>query len=230
MVDARNGVDLCRKKYTTLSLSSMHLLLIGSHPKSPAGSSLSTSRFACTPEERDVSSGSAPPPTHGCTTIYNSLSAHKHIQKQGPLVEQPLRHGCPDVGTQYTQSTNVRKVTPSTRLFQTVRKVLCTHPPTDAAAGMHEPTKTRVDGLVPPRKEQTKSGLGGAGFGIRVLPQAPRTKRTQLRERPTSSLSPPRDPLLHPAMITPPCPIPRGQQETPMVLRSYKHVSAKKKK
>ena len=68
------------------------------------------------------------------------------------------------------------------------------------------------------KKEQTKTRIA-------IPPQPPQAKRTQTRERPSSALLPPRDPLLHPAMITSPCPIPEGQQQTLVELRSYTHVS-----
>ena len=35
-----------------------------------------------------------------------------------------------------------------------------------------------------------------------------------------------RDPLLHRSLVTPPCPILPGQNETPSALRRYTHVSA----
>jgi hypothetical protein len=34
-----------------------------------------------------------------------------------------------------------------------------------------------------------------------------------------------RDPLLHRAIVTPPCPIRPGQNETPKAARTYTHVS-----
>ena len=79
-------------------------------------------------------------------------------------------------------------------------------------------TGDKVDGLLHKTKEQTKTRIA-------IPPQPPQAKRTQTRERPSSALLPARDPLLHPAMITPPCPIPEGQQQTPVELRSYMHIS-----
>ena len=53
--------------------------------------------------------------------------------------------------------------------------------------------------------------------------QHPVRKRSN---RPTSSrLLPPRDPLLHVPIVTPPCPIQHGHLQTPAKLRSYTHVS-----
>ena len=108
----------------------------------------------------------------------------------------------------------------------TQRRVLCTLSPLDAAvaaATTQDRTGHEVDGLLHRTKEQTKTRIG-------IPPQPPQAKRTQTRERPPSTLLPPRDPRLHPAMVTPPCPIPTGQQQTPMELQSYKHVSEQKKK
>ena len=106
----------------------------------------------------------------------------------------------------------------------TRRRVLCTLPPLDpaAAATSRNCTGHKVDGLLHKTKEQTKTRIA-------IPPQPHQAKRTQTRERPSSALLPPRDPLLHPAMITLPCPIPEGQQPTPAVLRSYTHVSETKK-
>ena len=104
----------------------------------------------------------------------------------------------------------------------TRRRVLCTLPPLDPAATTSQNcTGHKVDGLLHKTKEQTKTRIA-------IPPQPPQAKRTQTRERPSSALLPPRDPLLHPAMITPPCPIPEGQQLTPAELRSYTHVSETK--
>ena len=87
----------------------------------------------------------------------------------------------------------------------TRRRVICTLPPFDppAAATSQNCTGHKVDGLLHKTKEQTKTRIA-------IPPQPPQAKRTQTRERPSSALLPPRDPLLHPAMITPPCPIPEG--------------------
>ena len=106
----------------------------------------------------------------------------------------------------------------------TRRRVLCTLPPLDHAAAATSQTCTghKVDGLLHKTKEQTKTRIA-------IPPQPPQAKRTQTRERISSTLLPPRDPLLQPAMITPPCPIPEGQQPTPAKLRSYTHVSETKK-
>ena len=105
----------------------------------------------------------------------------------------------------------------------TRRRVICTLPPFDpaAAATTQNCMGHKVDGLLQKTKEQTKNKIA-------IPPQPPQAKRTQTRERPSSALLPPRDPLLHPAMITPPCPIPEGQQPTPAELRSYTHVSETK--
>ena len=104
----------------------------------------------------------------------------------------------------------------------TRRRVLCTLPPLDPAAATSQNCMGhKVDGLLHKTKEQTKTRIA-------IPPQPPQAKRTQTRERPSSALLPPRDPLLHPAMITPPCPIPEGQQPTPVELRSYMHVSETK--
>ena len=101
----------------------------------------------------------------------------------------------------------------------TRRRVLCTLPPLDAAAATTQNcTGHKVDGLLHKTREQTKTRIA-------IPPQPPQAKRTQTRERPSSALLPPCDPLLHPAMITPACPIPEGQQQTPVELRPYTHVS-----
>ena len=98
-----------------------------------------------------------------------------------------------------------------------------TLPPFDpvAAATSQNCMGHKVDGLLHKTKEKTKAR-------ITIPPQPPLAKRTQTRERPCSALLPPRDPLLHPAMITPPCSILEGQQPTPAELRSYTHVSETK--
>ena len=105
----------------------------------------------------------------------------------------------------------------------TRRRVLCTLPPLDpaAAATSQNCLGHKVDGLLHKTKEQTNTRMA-------IPTQPPQAKRTQTRERPSPSLLPPRDPLLHLAMITPSCPIPEGQQQTPVELRSYTHVSETK--
>lgn len=45
----------------------------------------------------------------------------------------------------------------------------------------------------------------------------------------SSNHMPPKDPLLHVPVVTPPCPIKHGHEETPTPLQSYTHVSACKK-
>ena len=100
--------------------------------------------------------------------------------------------------------------------------MLCTLPPLDpAAATSQNCTGHKVHGLLHKTREQTKTRIA-------MPPQPPQAKRTQTRERPSSALLPPRDPLLHPAMITPPFPILEGQQQTLAELRSYTHVSETK--
>ena len=99
--------------------------------------------------------------------------------------------------------------------------MLYTLPPLDpaaAAATSQNCTGHKVDELLHKTKEQTKTRIA-------IPPQPPQAKRTQTRERPSSAVLPPRYPLLHPAMITPPCPIPEGKQPTLAELRSYTHVS-----
>ena len=45
------------------------------------------------------------------------------------------------------------------------------------------------------------------------------------RRRPSSTLLPPRDALLHVPRVTPPAPIHQGEQQTPEATQSYTHVS-----
>lgn len=144
-------------------------------PEIPRGFFVSTSRLPSTLMEEDDSSGSA-----------DNLG------------------GYPGVDSQCERAASEPNVGPITTKTHTLRKVICTLPPRDAAARTHERTGHEIDGLLPRRKEQTNTKIG-------VPPQPPQAKRTQTRERPTSTLLPPHDPLLHPAMITPPCPIPTGQ-------------------
>ena len=127
-----------------------------------------------------------------------------------------MHHQCQSEATKPDPRTN-----PTTT--HTRRRVICTLPPFDppAAATGQSSTGHKVDGLLHKTKEQTKTRIA-------IPPQPPQAKRTQTRERPSSALLPPCDPLLHPAMITPPCPIPEGQQPTPAELRSYTHVSETK--
>ena len=105
----------------------------------------------------------------------------------------------------------------------TRRRVLCTLPPQDPAAATTSQNCTghKVDGLLHKTKVQTNTRIA-------IPPQPPQAKRAQTRERSSSSLLPPRDTLLHPAVITSPCPILEGQQQTPVELRSYMHVSETK--
>ena len=49
------------------------------------------------------------------------------------------------------------------------------------------------------------------------------------QNKPVPSHIPPQDPLCHVPNVTPPCPIVPDQRETPLELRTYTHVSAKKK-
>ena len=157
----------------------------------------------------------ASPPNWVTPQIPHGFVRSSHACNSGGYPSVP--HQCQREATKPDPRTNLTGT-------HTRRRVLCTLPPLDPAAPATSQNCTghRVDGLLHKTKVQTNTR-------ITKPPQPPQAKRTQTRERPSSALLPPRDPLLHPAMITPPCPIPEGQQPTPAELRSYTHVSETKK-
>lgn len=212
-------------------------------PELPAGYFITSSRSeysrssleADTPEQTSFTASGSKKATDGPT-----VSAHlQSILRKVTLKQQTTKRA----GVAGTAPSMKRATVEATEPPMKRAGVEGTAPPIKREFSTENPTMKRaaVGGMLPPKKRPNNVQNGDPYVGKHTLPPGAPTrependesrfqKQPQVHEeRIDSSRRAQRDPLLHRSVVTPPCPIRSGQNETPKALRSYTHVSTIKK-